>query len=78
MEDFVRELGRRIEDPNDPPEPQGPPSEEETRRMFEIIGRYMEVLPPKRLKAEAFDPRELLEGPDVSTGSPDGAGADGL
>ena len=46
MEDFVREIGRRIEDPYNPPEPEGPLSDEEQRKMMEIIHKYMEVLPP--------------------------------
>jgi len=49
MEDFMREVGRRIEDPHNPPKPEGPPSEEEMRRMMEIIGKYMEVLPPDEM-----------------------------
>lgn len=53
MEDFMREIGRRIEDPRNPPEPEGPPSEEEMRRMMEIIGRYMEVLPPDKIQERA-------------------------
>ena len=50
MEDFMREIGRRIDDPQNRPEPEGPPSEEEQRRMMEIIGKYMEVLPPNKLR----------------------------
>ena len=50
MEDFIHEVGRRIEDPRNPPEPEGPPSEEEMRRMMEVIGRYMDVLPPDRMQ----------------------------
>ncbi len=50
MEDFMREIGQRIEDPRNPPEPEAPPSEEEMRRMMEIIGKYMEVLPPEKSK----------------------------
>ena len=49
MEDFMRELGQRIDDPENPPTPSGPPSEEELRRMMAIIGKYMEVLPPGEL-----------------------------
>ena len=45
MEDFMREIGQRIDDPENPPVPNGPPSEEEMRRMMEIIEKYMEVLP---------------------------------
>ena len=53
MEDFVREIGRRIEDPHNPPEPEGPPSDEEQRKMMEVIGKYMEVLPPEKMPKEA-------------------------
>jgi mannose-6-phosphate isomerase-like protein (cupin superfamily) len=49
MEDFMREIGRRIEDPENPPEPDGPPSEEETRQMMQVIGKYMEILPPDKI-----------------------------
>ena len=52
MEDFVREIGRRIEDPHNPPEPEGPPSDEEQRKMMEVIHKYMEVLPPDEIKRE--------------------------
>ena len=45
MENFVREIGRRIEDLQNPPEPEGPPSDGEQRKMMEIIHKYMEVLP---------------------------------
>jgi mannose-6-phosphate isomerase-like protein (cupin superfamily) len=53
MEDFVREIGRRIEDPHNPPEPEGPPSNEEQRKMMEVIGKYMEILPPEKMPKEA-------------------------
>lgn len=53
MEDFMREIGQQIEDPHNPPEPDGPPSEEEMGRMMKIIGKYMEVLPPDKVPAEA-------------------------
>ena len=46
MEDVIHEIGERIEDPENPPEPDGPPSEEEMRRMMEVIGRHIEMLPP--------------------------------
>ena len=52
MEDFVREIGRRIEDPHNPPEPEGPPSDEEQRKMMEVIHKYMEVLPPDETMRE--------------------------
>lgn len=48
MEDFMREIGRQIDDPRDPPTPEGPPSEEEMRRMTKTIGKYMEMLPPDK------------------------------
>jgi mannose-6-phosphate isomerase-like protein (cupin superfamily) len=48
MEDFLREIGQPIDDPRNPPEPTGPPSEEERHRMLEIIQKYMEVLPPDK------------------------------
>ena len=44
MEEFMREVGRQIDDPHNPPAPEAPPSEEEMQRMMEIIGKYMEVL----------------------------------
>jgi len=50
MEDFIREIGQRIDDPDDPPAPDGPPSELEVQRMMEIIGRYMEMLPPEKIE----------------------------
>jgi mannose-6-phosphate isomerase-like protein (cupin superfamily) len=50
MEDFMREIGRQIDDPQNPPQPAGPPSEEEQQRMMEIIGKYMEVLPPDKVR----------------------------
>ena len=50
MEEFVREIGQPIDDPHYPPEPTGPPSEEEMRRMMEIIQKYMEVLPPGKIR----------------------------
>ena len=49
MEDFMREIGRRIDDPAHPPAPDGPPSDQEVQGMMEIIGRYMEVQPPERI-----------------------------
>jgi len=48
MEEFIREIGRQIDDPHNPPESEGPPSEEAMQRMMEIIGRYMEMLPPEK------------------------------
>jgi mannose-6-phosphate isomerase-like protein (cupin superfamily) len=49
MEDFMREIGRQIDDPQDPPTPEGPPSEAEMRRMMGIISKYMEMLPPDKV-----------------------------
>ena len=49
MEDFMREIGRQIDDPHNPPAPDGPPSEEEMQRMVGIIGKYMEMLPPDKV-----------------------------
>jgi mannose-6-phosphate isomerase-like protein (cupin superfamily) len=51
MEDFMREIGRQIDDPLSPPEPGPPPSEEEMRRMMGIIGKYMEVLPSEKVRS---------------------------
>ena len=51
MEDFMREIGRQIEDPDHPPTPDGPPSDQELQRMMEIIGRYMEMLPPEKIRS---------------------------
>lgn len=45
----MREMGRQIDDPDHPPVPDGPPSEQEMQRMMEIIGRYMEMLPPEKM-----------------------------
>jgi mannose-6-phosphate isomerase-like protein (cupin superfamily) len=50
MEEFMREIGRRIDDPDNPPAPDGPPSELEVQEMMEIIGRYMEMLPPAKIE----------------------------
>ncbi|MBA2534326.1 MAG: cupin domain-containing protein [Rubrobacter sp.] len=50
MEGFMREIGRQIDDPHNPPEPGAPPTEEEMRRMMEIIGKYMEMLPPENVR----------------------------
>lgn len=49
MEAFVREIGLPIDDPQNLPEPAGPPSDEEWRRMIAIIQKYMEVLPPDKI-----------------------------
>jgi mannose-6-phosphate isomerase-like protein (cupin superfamily) len=49
MEEVVHEIGQRIDDPEYPHEPDGPPSEEEMRRMMEVIGRHIEMLPPDKM-----------------------------
>ena len=49
MEGFLREIGRQIDDPHNPPEPEGPPTEEEMQRMMGVIGKYMEMLPPEKI-----------------------------
>ena len=49
MEEVIHEIGQRIEDPKNPPEPDGPPSEEEMLRMMEAIGRHIEMLPPDKI-----------------------------
>ena len=50
MEAFMREIGQPIDDPKNPPEPAGPPSDEERHRMMEIIQKYMEILPPDKIR----------------------------
>ena len=60
MEEVIHEIGQRIEDPENPPEPEGPPSEEEMRRMMEAIGRHIEMLPPEK-NAERLKPRQTTE-----------------
>ena len=49
MEEVIHEIGQRTEDPEDPPAPDGPPSEEEMLRMMEAIGRHIEMLPPDKM-----------------------------
>jgi mannose-6-phosphate isomerase-like protein (cupin superfamily) len=49
MEEVIHEIGQRIEDPKNAPEPDGPPSEEEMLRMMEAIGRHIEMLPPDKI-----------------------------
>ena len=51
MEGFMHEIGHQIDDPHNPPEPGPPPSEEQIRRMMGIIGKYMEVLPPEKVRS---------------------------
>lgn len=53
MEDFAREIGQKIDDPENPPKPEGPPSEKEMRKTMEIIGKYMEVMPPDKIQKKA-------------------------
>lgn len=48
MEEVIHEIGQRIDDAENPPERNGPPSEEEMRRMMEAIGKYIEMLPPDK------------------------------
>ena len=50
MESFMREIGQPIDDPKNPSEPAGPPSDEERHRMMEIIQKYMEILPPDNIR----------------------------
>ena len=50
MEAFMREIGQPIDDPKNPPEPAGPPSDEERHRMMEIIQKYMDILPPDKIR----------------------------
>ena len=49
MEDFMREIGQQIDDPYDPPVPDGPPPDAEVQRMLGIISKYMEMLPPDKV-----------------------------
>lgn len=46
MEELVYTLGVPLDDPLNPPAPAGPPSADEQQRFLELIGRYMELLPP--------------------------------
>jgi len=46
MEEVIREIGLPIDDPHDPPELEGPPSNEEVREMMAVLGKYIEMLPP--------------------------------
>ena len=46
MEELVHMLGVPLDDPRDPPAPAGPPSAEERQRFMNLIGQYMELLPP--------------------------------
>jgi hypothetical protein len=50
MEDFMREIGRKIDDPHYPPEADDPPSEGEMQRMIEIMSKYMEMLQPDEVR----------------------------
>lgn len=52
MEACIREVGQPLDDPENPPGPDGPPSEEGMHRMMKVIGRYMEVLPPDKMPEE--------------------------
>lgn len=42
MEEFVREIGQPIDDPHNPPEPDGPPSDEERHKLMEIIEKIQD------------------------------------
>lgn len=47
IEDIAGLIGQKVEDPDNPPAPGGPPSEEEARRATEILRRHkIEVMPP--------------------------------
>ena len=50
MEAFAREIGRPIDAPNNPPQPAGPPSDEQRQRMMSIIEKYMDVLPLDKIQ----------------------------
>lgn len=45
MENFARELGIPIDDPLNPPQTIGPPSEEQRQKMMTTIRKYMEIMP---------------------------------
>ena len=49
MEEFVQEIGTPIDNPENPPVLEGPPSDEERQRMMEVIGRHIEMLPPDKM-----------------------------
>ncbi len=46
IEEIAHAIGRRIDDPENPPAPEGPPSEEGMRQAMEIIGEHnIETMP---------------------------------
>lgn len=49
MEGMAREAGIPVEDPRNPPIPQGPPSAEEMVRLRQIVSKYVEILPPDQI-----------------------------
>jgi mannose-6-phosphate isomerase-like protein (cupin superfamily) len=49
MEELLRELGQPLSDPSSPPAPAGPPSEAQLQQLMQVLGRYMEFLPPEKL-----------------------------
>jgi hypothetical protein len=51
MEDFMREVGLQINDPDHPPVPDSPPSDQELQSLMDTIGRYMEMLPPEKVRS---------------------------
>jgi hypothetical protein len=46
MEPLIHEIGVPVDDPLNPPTPDGPPAAEERQRFMSLIGKYMEMLPP--------------------------------
>lgn len=47
IEDIAGAIGQKVENPDNPPAPEGPPSEEDARRAMEILRRYkIEIMPP--------------------------------
>ena len=49
MEQLIREIGQPFADALNPPEPAGPPSDEQREQIMAVIGQYMEMLPPEKL-----------------------------
>jgi hypothetical protein len=48
-EQLIREIGQPVADPLNPPQPSGPPSDEQRQQIMGMIGKYMEMLPPEKL-----------------------------
>ncbi len=46
MEALLHEIGRPVDDPNNVPAPTGPSSPKERERFMNLIGQYIEMLPP--------------------------------